>query len=162
MKKSFTSIIIIIILVLGLMLVLELSKKQPDNKIFLNPPAGTDYPVMSSTTPTIVMKIGDHIMQGEDLITPTAVIEDSRCPAKVVCVWAGKFVLALNISSPDEATSTNLEINKPVTMDGYTITLNNVSPLPESADLKIPLGDYRFTLTIVSTSSPESNPEILQ
>ena len=172
MKRNYTTWAVILI-ILALFVWYGASKTKPPTgvQIELTPAAGTQYPVMSSTTPTITMKIGDRIMEGQDLLTPTAVIEDNRCATGLTCVQAGTVVLAMNISSPDEVTTMNLEIGKPITMDGFTMTLDSVTPYP-SAQQKIATSDYSFTLTIVAaspttpdttipaTSTPATSPQI--
>lgn len=56
-----------------------------------------------------------------------AVVDDSRCPPKVQCIWAGTVIIKAiikvnNITSKE----VNLEINKPYIFNGKTITLIEV------------------------------------
>jgi hypothetical protein len=50
-------------------------------------------------------RIGETVKVGGGSITPLAVVEDSRCPAKVQCIQAGRLRLSVRIDGqPAELT----------------------------------------------------------
>lgn len=76
------------------------------------------------------------------------VINDSRCPSKVICVWQGQVVIGLDILKYGRKVSTlNLTLvpgrdSLPVQfLDKYTVKLIQVSPYP-SYGQQILLQDY--------------------
>ena len=63
-----------------------------------------------------------------------SVLEDSRCPAGAVCVWAGNAKVKIQIGKKgDEGQELELNTNlKPQTVEykGYTIRIISLSPRP--------------------------------
>lgn len=83
------------------------------------------------------------------------VLDDSRCPKRVSCVWTGAARIAV-IATPDGQQSTTLEFNtNPApgqthlieTVGGYTVELRSLDPYPETPGT-IPLPDYRATMLV--------------
>jgi hypothetical protein len=50
-------------------------------------------------TPGFV-RLGETAMVSPARVTPIEVLEDSRCPAGVQCVWAGRVRIAARVSRP--------------------------------------------------------------
>ncbi len=78
---------------------------------------------------------------GSLVVTPRAVIEDSRCPAQVQCVWAGRVRIRALIGGTE---TRELSLGEPVAVSGGTVTLVDVRPgkrTPEAVASR----DYRFT-----------------
>lgn len=84
------------------------------------------------------------------------VLDDSRCPKRVSCVWTGAAHIAM-IATPDGQPPTTLEFNtNPApgqthlteTVGGYTVELRSLDPYPETPGT-IPLPDYRATMLVV-------------
>ena len=77
-----------------------------------------------------------------------AVIEDSRCPRGLTCVWAGevKVSLAIQESSKAEALVEIVEGGSTVA-GGYRVTLVRVVPAPANGMNIVPQ-DYRVTLRV--------------
>jgi len=69
---------------------------------------------------------------------PLEVVEDSRCPARVQCVWAGRVVLHLGVGKPGGG--------QPVSIYGGTLTMVNVEP-PKGTLPSLAREAYRFTFT---------------
>jgi hypothetical protein len=66
----------------------------------------------------------------------TSVIDDSRCPKGVTCVWAGNGKISVKLSKAGHSPAlielnTTLEPKKGSYLD-YEITLINLQPYPES------------------------------
>ena len=80
-------------------------------------------------------------------IRPLVVLEDSRCPAEVQCIWAGTVRVKALITSALGEAEMNFTLNQPVTTEAGEVTLMTVEPEPR-AGVKIFPGDYRFTFQI--------------
>jgi hypothetical protein len=77
---------------------------------------------------------------------PLEVLEDSRCPARVQCVWAGQVRLLVAIGSPTggEISRHEVTLGKPLVIHGGALTLVNVEP-PKGAMGSMEREAYRFT-----------------
>ena len=63
-----------------------------------------------------------------------SVVEDSRCPMNVACIWAGNVKIKIAVSKGRKAAKT-YEINsgldpRVLTVNGYEITFVDLSPRP--------------------------------
>jgi len=77
-------------------------------------------------------------------VRPLALLEDSRCPASVRCVWAGQVRIRAEIMSSSSREVREMTSDKPVTVAGGTLTLVEVEPskvAPVATDPR----SYRFT-----------------
>lgn len=83
-----------------------------------------------------------------------SLLEDSRCPKGVECVWEGnaKIRLLLQTSPHEKITVADLNTHKmyatSVGYDGYEISLSNLAPYPIYG-IEIQPEDYKATLRIV-------------
>ncbi len=81
-----------------------------------------------------------------------SVLEDSRCPADVQCVWAGNAKVVLTLSTqgmPDRPLSVNTAVDpRTATVAGSILRVTGLSPDPRSG-AAIPANGYvaRFELT---------------
>ncbi|PZO55160.1 MAG: hypothetical protein DCF16_03825 [Alphaproteobacteria bacterium] len=75
-------------------------------------------------------------------VTPLEVLEDSRCPANVDCVWAGQVRLRVNISGAEA----ELISDQPLTTPSGAVVLAVVRPYPfqEWPEEELPIPPYRF------------------
>ncbi len=92
--------------------------------------------------------IGQSVTFGWLTVTPTKVIEDSRCPVDVTCVWAGTVKISARIASEETFPAVELELGKPMRLDDMSVTLVSVQPEAHSKT-KISEGDYRFSFMVV-------------
>jgi hypothetical protein len=76
-------------------------------------------------------------------VRPVAVLEDSRCPASVQCVWAGRVRISAEVSG---AGTRELTLGEGLTVSGGTLTLVDVRPSKRAPEA-IPPRDYQFTFT---------------
>ena len=81
-----------------------------------------------------------------------SLVEDSRCPAGVNCVWAGNAKIKVQISEGKNAGET-FEINtnigaKGATFSSYAVNLIELTPAPQ-ADSKTAANSYTATFSIV-------------
>lgn len=80
-------------------------------------------------------------------VVPLEVLEDSRCPVDVQCIWAGTVRVRTLLTSGLGEAGQVFELNKPITTEAEEVTLVEVLPEPRSGQ-KISSGDYRFIFKI--------------
>jgi hypothetical protein len=169
-KKLIISIIVIILVGAGLFLFI--SKNQatspttenmpPENTNSTTPQnttgnttdtsnqntTSTTSTAPSSTSGTVVSgKLGQTITFAGVNGTLKEVVEDSRCPIGVQCIWAGTVRVKVHFSYGSLAQDVTLTLGQPFTMYGYTITLTDVKP-EKKAGVTISPADYIFTFSI--------------
>lgn len=106
------------------------------------------------------LKIGESANVGSDGLTVefVEVVEGSRCPSDVTCVWAGRALVMVIVSSPGdvlgfgageiilEAGKKDAEENRVIgDGDSYQLTLLELAPDPVST-VKLTSQDYTATL----------------
>ncbi len=105
------------------------------------------HTINGTTTVSMRLRQEAHVMGLA--IRPIDVVEDSRCPKDVECVWAGRIRVAFTVSRPGISASTVvvLENRKPFEIGGTSVrlTLGEVSPIP-STDREIEDNEYLFTV----------------
>lgn len=88
-------------------------------------------------------RIGQTVNPGGPTVTPLRLVEDSRCPQGVQCVWAGRVVVNATISTPTMKLTRDLVLGQPFPVADGTLTLAEVQPVRGKADAPAP-ADYRF------------------
>ncbi len=96
-------------------------------------------------------------IEGEKLVIKfKAVLEDSRCPVNVVCVWAGNGKVEfeiLDIDGQNKTVTLNTEEEPRVTtLKGHSLKLISLNP-PRIDGVSISPGDYSVKL-LVERRSP--------
>lgn len=89
-------------------------------------------------------RLGQTVYVDGPRVTPLRVIEDSRCPGNVVCVWAGRVVLRARVQGGAWSREIDLELGQPMQVADGKLTLTQVSPRRHT-DRQIAPRDYRFT-----------------
>jgi hypothetical protein len=87
------------------------------------------------------------------------VLEDSRCPTQVDCVWSGRARIAVLVQPAGHPPSTVEFTTSPgptqndatAEVDGYTIGLKSLDPYPQTT-APIPFEEYRATLSVRTTA----------
>jgi hypothetical protein len=75
----------------------------------------------------VTAHLNEEVQIGDVRVKPLEVVEDSRCPPDVSCVWAGRVRLRVAVSGAGEPV---MEINQPVTVaGGQRLTLVGVAPI---------------------------------
>ncbi|MGH9769208.1 MAG: hypothetical protein ACREAB_17410 [Blastocatellia bacterium] len=99
------------------------------------------------------LKINQEAMiEGEGLaVVFDSVLEDSRCPEGVDCIWSGNAKIRLR-SSKQKQTPATIELNTDVGAKNssylnYEISLVALKPRPK-ADAKVQPGEYKATLVV--------------
>lgn len=88
-------------------------------------------------------RLGEATRIGALIVTPRSVVEDSRCPINVHCVWAGRLVVSTRIEADGRRETTNMELGRPYIAHGRGIQLTSVSPHKMAGAEAQPL-DYLF------------------
>ena len=77
-------------------------------------------------------------------IRPIEVVEDSRCPAAVNCVWAGKLTVRARMNGPGWTQIRDFALGVPQAVDQHQVTLVSAEP-QKQAGAEIDPRAYRFT-----------------
>lgn len=107
---------------------------------------------------TIVLQLGNATQLNSDLrVAFSQVVEDSRCPASVACVWQGNGAIRLDITSGHGTESATLNtaggtgFPREASVAGYTFTLVELDPQRKTPD-PIPAQQYRATIRVTRAS----------
>lgn len=87
--------------------------------------------------------IDQPVRVGDLVVTPKAVVEDSRCPANARCVWAGRLIVRTRIDGAGWRDTADLTLGETYGTHDRVIAL--VSGLPErQTNREIAPREYRF------------------
>ena len=76
---------------------------------------------------TVAARLGEAVQIGDVRVRPLEVLEDSRCPLDVTCVWDGRIRVRVAVGGAGEPV---MELNQPVPVPGGAhLTLVAVAPL---------------------------------
>jgi hypothetical protein len=116
--------------------------------------AGAPAPHAASLDQEIQLAPGERAVfsQQELDIEFVRVVEDSRCPTDVTCVWAGEVKVQLSIRiNAAEATQHEIVAGQNATVGDYRVIVLQVQPEPISTRT-IPPDEYRVTVTVEQPS----------
>ena len=100
----------------------------------------------ASAGPTAAL--GETATVGGLRVRPVELLEDSRCPVLVRCVWAGQVRVLVDVTRGDGAhQQRDLTLGKPQNIDWGMLTLVDVQP-PKLAPGTTDPRAYRFTFTL--------------
>jgi hypothetical protein len=109
----------------------------------LPPIAGcTNTPPPSGNGPAYV-RLGQEAHVDGPRVTPLAVIEDSRCPKEVTCVWAGRVRISARIDIGGGSETRELTLGEPQPVADGNLELVEVVPVPLKDRTILPQ-DYGF------------------
>ena len=96
----------------------------------------------NQTQSEFVLKYGEkYTLPNGEVITFTDVIEDSRCPTDVDCVWEGNFKMTISSDNSIKEINTNLE-PKSIDINGIILIIDSVEPKAMS-EVKIEKSQYK-------------------
>jgi hypothetical protein len=91
------------------------------------------------------------VIASEGLSLTLTAVDDSRCPAAAICVWAGEAVARIGIVQNGQAPASLSLSTAPdkgtASYRGYRVNLVGVEPYPVTTT-PIPLDQYRINLRI--------------
>lgn len=88
--------------------------------------------------------LGQTAYVGGPTVRPVALVEDSRCPTDVACVWAGRLVVRVVVTTGRGTRTLDLTQGMPVPVADGTLELLSAMP-DRRTQAPIDPGDYRFT-----------------
>lgn len=89
---------------------------------------------------SLTVPIGRTVRFNNAQLTPVEVLEDSRCPRFVTCVWRGRIKVKFTVRGGQPIV---LENDKPFAFGKGTLTLVGASPVSSRGE-KVPPRSYRF------------------
>lgn len=90
--------------------------------------------------------LGERAYADGPYVTPLEVLEDSRCPSDVQCIWAGRLRISARIELGSRDETRELTQGEPVQLADGTLELFEVFPYP-TTDQPVAAEDYRFGFT---------------
>lgn len=106
----------------------------------------------AATSAKTPLRDGSNVALGErayvdgPVVEPVAVLEDSRCPANVECIWAGRVRLKMLWHRPTgETRPFEVTLGEATPLADGAIRLESVRP-EKRTDRAIRPEDYRFSL----------------
>lgn len=93
------------------------------------------------------VRVGEKISALGVSITVNDVVEDSRCPTDVTCVWEGTVKVRATLESGLGTADQVFELNKPITTEAEEVTLGGVAPAANSS-VTLKDSDYTFYFEI--------------
>ena len=123
---------------------------------------------MFSLNEAFVIKIGQEYVNLDipAEIEVAEVVEDSRCPKNVDCVWAGQVKIKFSLETKEEEAQNlvlTLRDDRPEedkkVINGYSYQLLSVYPYPE-AGKKIEPHDYIIELVIKKSEAPDTDAKM--
>lgn len=106
-------------------------------------PTPSPQPSTTSTSKTVTLASGSSTTYNKVTITPVKVLNDSRCPIGVQCVWEGEVIIEVEIG-PDLY---NLKRDETITVSNTSVTFIDLAP-EKRTDQNIDPADYRYTFTL--------------
>jgi hypothetical protein len=121
------------------------------------PPAPPPHsPRVPLTLPygSVMLGVGEVVSVGDYRIVIHEVLEDSRCPSDVMCVWAGMLRVRLSITG-SEVHEKTLLLGDSVSVEGVQVELSSALPSPKAGS---PVEASHYRLTLVVTPAPIATP----
>jgi hypothetical protein len=102
----------------------------------------------SKTTGTqhITARLGQTVYVDGPRVTPLAVVEDSRCPTGVRCVWSGQVRLKVRVGLGRGPITKILTLGTATSVADGALTLTQATPHPIFGKRTKPT-DYRFAFS---------------
>jgi hypothetical protein len=99
----------------------------------------------------LALKFGQTVKFADEPISLafTGVVEDSRCPIGVQCVWAGRCVVAMTLTRADGSERDfEVTLGKPAAVYGYSVQLLDAVPYPLKEDAQPNEALYILTVAV--------------
>ena len=100
-----------------------------------------------TTSETLTAMINQRVSSLNVQITPLEVLEDSRCPVDVQCVWAGTVRLRAQFVDATGETEQVCTLDTPIMIEAHEVELVKVWPEPQAGKAIAP-SEYRFEFRV--------------
>lgn len=92
--------------------------------------------------------LGANLTIHDVRLRPVEIVEDSRCPVDVDCVWAGRLRARVEIEGRGWSRVEVMELGHGIALeDARRLALTEASPAPRQGERPSP-GAYRLTFTL--------------
>jgi len=88
-------------------------------------------------------RIGQTARVGGPIVRPIAVIENSLCPDDVSCVWSGRLVVRVEVTTGRGKRRVDMVMGEPVRVADGKLTLRDATPA-KRLGTPLPPGGYLF------------------
>lgn len=95
----------------------------------------------------IQVRFGDRVSTLGISITPTELLEDSRCPKGAECIWEGTVRVRATLESGLGSGNQEFRLREPITTEAETVTLLDVQPSAVLGE-EIQEEDYIFVFRV--------------
>ena len=99
-------------------------------------------------------RFGQTAKVGPLRVTPQTLIEDSRCPRGVSCVWAGQVRITATVTGAGPTRTPQLTSGKPISLGSGMLVLESVAPPAPAPGRKLGRADYRLTFRYTANIMP--------
>jgi hypothetical protein len=106
----------------------------------------------ASAAAAFTARLGETANLGGRTITALSVLEDSRCPADVMCIQAGTAKILVRVQRGRKATNTVVGLDRPADVGGAWLHLGTVCPYP-LASRPVSPADYRMVFVLSDSST---------
>lgn len=100
--------------------------------------------VASAPTDRPTAGLGQTASVGPLSIRPLELLEDSRCPVEINCIWGGALIVRSEVTLDGHRDTRDLMLGKPQAFGNGQLVLSAAVPV-KSAYTVLKPGDYRFT-----------------
>jgi hypothetical protein len=106
-----------------------------------------EFAACPTLTESSKAKLNQKILNNGVYITPLEIVEDSRCPVDVTCIWAGQVRLKTKLQIGSDEQEVTLTLGTGITLAGKSTTLIEARPAKNSK-IQVPAADYSFTFLV--------------
>jgi len=100
-----------------------------------------------------VMAVGDVVtVSGTDLSIVFRAVADSRCPTRVMCIWAGEARVTLDFLTASDSVRVDVVVPSSSQAGSWRAEALGITPYPDDPT-PIPRDRYRLTLRVVAAPS---------
>ena len=110
-------------------------------------PPSEEIPAPDETSVRLELGIDESGSALDVTVMPLEVLQDSRCPVDVECIWAGTVQVRALLSSGLGEAEQIFELRTPITTEAEVVTLVEVFPAPYAGRAILP-SDYRFMFEV--------------
>ncbi|MBU2103969.1 hypothetical protein KKD95_03070 [Patescibacteria group bacterium] len=96
---------------------------------------------------SVIAKLNERVEAWSVSVTPTEILEDSRCPTDVQCIQAGTVRVQTTVTDGLGTSTPEFTLGTTITTEAFTVTLVDVAPAKVSTT-PVTDADYRFTFRI--------------